>query len=519
MRAPSGPWRARGLAALAGLLLACSLPPLGLWWLTFGALVILGAVLPHERPREGFLRGWLTGSVASGMVGLWLLDLVPRFTNLPKALGVLLWLLAALFMGLGLALAGLLASLTRKVLPTPVALGASLWAAERFGPQLFPYPLALTLVDAPYLAQSGDVLGVNGLGAVLLGCAGAFALGARERRWTRGCSAAACVALALVAYGFVRERAVRRAMARSARWSVALVQPSVPATLRWEDSMRVPILRHLQQLTEDARKAPTDLVVWHEGAYPYPLAFRAGRDGQEYPAALQGPGAPWLVFGAAALGADGWLRNAAFVRSPDGALAEPVAKRELIPFGERIPLLGGIPWVRDAFSRALGMTAGDRPELLPVRGLTVGILNCFEDTVPRSGAEVARADLLVNITNSAWFDGPGGPGEPPPDGVWFLSWRNAAGRQHLVQARWRAIEARRDLVRAVNTGPSAHVNALGEVERRSFPTHPWVLRVSPRVGLGLSPVAPGVVLWGPWASALVLAGALAERLRRRLRAR
>jgi apolipoprotein N-acyltransferase len=489
----------------------------GAWWLTLAAVALLGGTLGQERPREAALRGWLAGTLASGMVGLWLLDLVPRFTNLPRPLGVLLWLLAAGFMGLGWGLAGALASLSARVLPLPVALGASLWVAERFGPQLFPYPLALALVDAPFLAQAGDLVGVNGLGAALLAASAAWVTAARARRWTRGATVAAAVVLGLGVYGALRARVVRRALAQAPRWRVALVQPAVPATLRWEDALREPILRHLQRMTDDARTLSPTLVVWHEGAYPYPLAYRRGRDGEAFPAAITSPEAPWLLFGAVAVGDDRWLRNAAFVRSPDGALAEPVAKRELLPFGERIPLVGGIPWVREAFQRALGMTAGDRPELLSVRGRPVGVLNCFEDTVPRSGAEVARADLLVNITNSAWFDGPGGPGEPPPDGRWFLSWRNAAGRQHLVQSRWRAIEARRDLVRAVNTGPSAHVNALGEVVRQSFPTHPWVLLVTPSVGPQLHPIGPQVVRFGPWASLCLVAAALLETVRRRRR--
>jgi len=78
------------------------------------------------------------------------------------------------------------------------------------------------------------------------------------------------------------------------------------------------------------------------------------------------------------------------------------------------------------------------------------VLNCYEDTLPDASREVMEVapNLLVNITNDAWFAG------------------SAEGELHLRLAVMRAIETRRDLVRAVNRGPTSWVSATGRIEAR-----------------------------------------------------
>jgi apolipoprotein N-acyltransferase len=139
-----------------------------------------------------------------------------------------------------------------------------------------------------------------------------------------------------------------------------------------------------------------------------------------------------------------------------------------------------------------GLTPGARPELVNVGGMRVGVLNCLEDTVERSGAEVADADVLVNITNDVWF------GE------------SAARWQHLMLARWRAIETRRELVRAVNTGVTCHVNALGELESTTPVDLPVAQLVRAR-RLNTTSLARTLVRVVPYACAALIAVALITR--------
>src|SRR5262249_39140144 len=76
----------------------------------------------------------------------------------------------------------------------------------------------------------------------------------------------------------------------------------------------------------------------------------------------------------------------------------------------------------------------------------VAPLICYEDIMPELSRQAALngADLLVNITNDAWFG------------------KSAAPFQHHLIASFRAIENRRFLIRSTNSGLSAVINPLGE---------------------------------------------------------
>jgi apolipoprotein N-acyltransferase len=56
-----------------------------------------------------------------------------------------------------------------------------------------------------------------------------------------------------------------------------------------------------------------------------------------------------------------------------------------------------------------------------------------------------RANLLINLTNDAWFG------------------KTVAPWQHARLAQWRAIETRRTLVRVTNTGLTSVIDARGEI--------------------------------------------------------
>jgi apolipoprotein N-acyltransferase len=72
---------------------------------------------------------------------------------------------------------------------------------------------------------------------------------------------------------------------------------------------------------------------------------------------------------------------------------------------------------------------------------------CYEVVYPQVTSTQVRngADVLVTITNDAWFG------------------RSAAPRQHLAMARMRSIETDRYMLRAATTGISAVVDPLGRI--------------------------------------------------------
>ena len=159
--------------------------------------------------------------------------------------------------------------------------------------------------------------------------------------------------------------------------------------------------------------------------------------------------------------------NSSFLISPQGELIERYVKRNLVIFGEYIPLRRWLPFLKYLTPIEAGFTAGTKPVPfhLPTLGITVQVLICFEDVFPQLARQEMRpeTDLLVNLTNDGWFGESGAPG------------------QHLNMARMRAIENHRWLLRATNTGITSSIDPFGRVVDRHSAT--CVLRFQPDMHL------------------------------------
>jgi apolipoprotein N-acyltransferase len=83
--------------------------------------------------------------------------------------------------------------------------------------------------------------------------------------------------------------------------------------------------------------------------------------------------------------------------------------------------------------------------------LKMGVMICYEGILPEAGRAYRRqgAQLLVNITNDAWFG------------------HTSAPHQHLSMTTFRAVETRLYLIRAANTGISAIIDPAGRIEART----------------------------------------------------
>jgi apolipoprotein N-acyltransferase len=94
-----------------------------------------------------------------------------------------------------------------------------------------------------------------------------------------------------------------------------------------------------------------------------------------------------------------------------------------------------------------GYSAGPGPQVIDLGALGTAMpLICYEVVFPQDvNAAPYRPDMLLQITNDAWF------------GTW------SGPFQHLAQARIRAIEQGLPMLRAANTGVSAVIDGGGRV--------------------------------------------------------
>jgi apolipoprotein N-acyltransferase len=210
--------------------------------------------------------------------------------------------------------------------------------------------------------------------------------------------------------------------------------------------------RHLS-LTETAAARGARLVVWPESAVPF--LFDEDRDLAAILQATARERRIYLLFGnddrESVPGSRGRIFVGAKLLDPEGRLALRYRKIQLVPFGEYVPLqplftLGG-RFAAKLVQEVSDFTPGEEAATGLVDGHRVGGFICYEAIFPALVRRFthAGAELLVNVTNDAWYG------------------TTSAPHQHLAMAAFRAVENRRYLVRAANTGITAVVDPWGRV--------------------------------------------------------
>jgi apolipoprotein N-acyltransferase len=432
---------------------------------------------PDVATRWPRLRRWLSGAglgVAFGTgANIVALRFVPatiaRFTPLPWAAGVLALVLLAMAQGLRWAAASVvLVQLARRGVPRWVAFGAGIFAST-FVPAVFPWSPAGGVTPVPEMVQLAELTGERGVTLLMALSAGLLAEALRGRS-ARLVLVAIALPLLTYAEGKLAIGTVEQRRLAAPTATLGLVQPATGALERWDPEQASGILARLTSLTRTAEKQGAELTIWPEAAYPVRLAHasRYCPDGAFaiLPMGVRGP----VLTGLVMTGRDGDLYNSAVLCRTNGSMSRPYDKLRLLAFGETVPVLDRIPWIRRTFSRGTGLVAGDGNVVQSTDAIRASVLDCFEDTLPDAGRE-AMADhpnLLVNITNDAWFAG------------------SAESELHLRLAALRAVESRRDLVRAVNLGPTTWVDAAGVVRGRYDSSFAGILLAK-----------PALLEWGP----------------------
>lgn len=231
-------------------------------------------------------------------------------------------------------------------------------------------------------------------------------------------------------------------------YTIRLVQPNAPQKEKW-DPDKIPGFfdRHLTftATPPPAGEPAPDLVLWSETAIPWQLDY-AGTALEQIAAA---GGRATVALGVQRSTQDRF-HNSMVVLDGAGEVAQVYDKHHLVPFGEYVPLAGLLNRI-GIFGLAqqlpAGYSAGPGAKLLDFGLLGRALpLICYEAVFPHDvNAAPERPDFLIQITNDAWFGKGAGP------------------KQHLAQARMRAIEQGLPLARAANTGISAMIDPMGRI--------------------------------------------------------
>jgi apolipoprotein N-acyltransferase len=470
--------RAQWLAvcAVAGVIWFLACADFDIWPLAWVAMVpTLFAIERASTVRRAMLFSWITGIVANAGGFYWINNLLVRFAHLSWPVAIFAFTLMCAYQGLTFALFAWIVRRVRAHTTLPMAFVAPLVmvACELAMPMLFPWYLAITQAWQLHVIQIADLTGPLGVSALLLMVNGAIYDVASARRYRPAIASAAVLVAALV-YGHVRIGQFQSAAASARTIQVGMVQGNIPFNEKGYEHPQLAKkqLADLKQKSVELEAAGADLILWTETAFPYalprdldhepPIGIRSNRVNGEHIPIFKTP----LIFGALTYDpqVDRDPYNTAILLDPEGKFAGRFDKTFLVMFSEHIPLVDKLPWLRKVLPQNSGnLTAGEGVQVFTFkardgREVRAAPMICFEDIISAFSVKVGRKhpELLVNITNDAWF---GDTSEP---------W------EHLALSVFRAVEVRSSLVRAVNTGISAVVDPTGRITHKTYAVDPLI---------------------------------------------
>ncbi len=451
---------------LSGLLLTAAFPRTGLDWLAWIALIPLIWPLRNVSGKEGFRLGFIAGLVHYLGLVYWLVYTMQTYGGLPVYLSVPLLFLLAAYMALYPAFFSMLVTASARKPLILFCLMPFAWVALEYARSHllsgFPWELlGYSQFQRLHLIQISDMTGVYGVSfLIVLVNAALFILllHVRKSDWQgerpgRGLTAAAlatallCLGVSAL-YGQKRIHTVAELTKISPVINTAAVQGNINQMVKWDPAFQESSIHKYVALSLSAKKNQPDLVVWPETAAPFYFSHnialtRIVTDGVRQTGA-------WFLIGSPShelseQGTDYY--NSAYLISPEGEISGRFDKVHLVPFGEYVPLQKWLPFVKKIVAQIGDFKTGIQGKILSAARFDLGVLICYEIIFPELSAAAVKngADILVNITNDAWYG------------------NSSAPYQHFSMSVFRAVENRRSLVRAANTGISGFVDPAGRI--------------------------------------------------------
>ena len=408
-------------------------------------------------PVQGFLLAYVCGTLWYAGTCYWVFHTMHQYGGLSTPIALLLLLLFCMILGLFHGLFGLafawIASRPSRVQKYALLFSPFLWVAvelARCDVMGVPWNLLGTsqVANIP-LSRVATVTGVYGLSfeIVLVNCAfvAAFLLPRGRRRPML--IGTAVVALVMQAGLFLIPPP------SPVDHTAILLQPNLPVDgPAWTAEFYRQTVDELSQLSTPSAGTRVDLIVWPESPAPF---YTRDPFFQEGLSQLARQTQTWVIAGS--IGTDTLpsaqeppAYNSAALMSPAGEFTSRYDKAHLVPFGEYVPFRGYLPVV-DALAKQIGdFQAGTSREPLTAGDAKLGVFICYESVFPNEVRQFAKngGQVLVNISNDGWYG---------DSGAWA---------QHILQARMRAVENQRWLLRSTNTGRTAAIDPYGRVVAR-----------------------------------------------------
>ncbi len=258
---------------------------------------------------------------------------------------------------------------------------------------------------------------------------------------------------------------------------VAVIQGNISSADKWSTDGAI---EKYEKLTRDAAEQGAEIIVWPETVLTSTLEYSP--DNQALIKALASELDITLLVGTISNGGVGGQYNSIVTVLPDGSFAEErYDKQKPVPFGEYVPwrafITALIPALGEISMLSRDFNPGESSTVVESIGSAICFDSIYEEVVRKSA--LGGAELIAIETNDSWFfDSP-------------------AVYMHLAQAKLRAIENGRYVMRAANTGVSALIDANGRLigEKEALVAGYVVGEVEYRTELTLYTLVGNLFVW------------------------
>jgi len=463
--------RAWLLATISAILQIVIFPLLDLYVFCWVAIVpLLIALLGARRPntlqlqgaekflpataKQGFLLGYLCGILWYAGTCYWVFSTMKQYGGIGTIGAAGLLVLFCLYLALYHGAFGLIVSLLARKSIRAALLGAPFaWVAlelARTRISGFPWDLlGTTQVDNIPLSRVSTVTGVYGISFEIMivntALAAAFVVHRSRRR--------ALLIVSLLAACLLQAARLVPAPAFPIDHTAVLVQENVPVLegADWTRQYFSDTLADLSQTTvASAVQSHAGLIVWPESPAPFYTGDPVFRNAMSQIAATT---QAWVVAGSVGIQnaemsqQQTHIFNSGALVNPQGEWDGRYDKIHLVPFGEYVPFKSLLGFAGGLTKEVGDFSRGTSRDPLQAGEQKLGIFICYESVFPDDVRRFANrgAQVFVNISNDGWYGDSG------------------AYAQHLKQARMRAVENARWLLRDTNTGVTAAIDPFGRV--------------------------------------------------------
>ena len=442
--------RQYGLSAASGALLALIQPPVSLYPLAFFALIPLLCAIDSDNLLISFKRGFAAGVVAYLGTIYWVVVAMNHYGGMGIPLSILVLILFVFYLSIYTGLFTFACALLEKRFSVPLYLSAPpLWVILEYarGSVMTGFPWSfLGHSQYPFLpfVQAVSVTGTYFISFLIVAFNGVFFCFMKRKRVSFAWIILVLLLFASsMTYGFARLQHKDQAPLNA-----AIVQGNIGQDIKWDDSFKMMTVSKYYRLSFGlAQKA--DFIIWPETAIPFVIEREA--QAYKYVKAVPLMLRSGLLFGTVGLSGKRNLLNRVNYIDRSGQPAGVYNKVHLVPFGEYTPIVSYFPFLEKITAIGADFVPGDGHLPIVTDAGRVGILICFEGIFPYITNETVRngAQVLVNLTNDAWYD------------------RTSAPFQHFAFYVFRAIETDRFVLRAANTGISAVIDPRGRIQGKT----------------------------------------------------